>query len=72
MTLSRERREFIAMHLGLHLLDLRRDGKLTKEAVKLAVDKAEAWMRQEELRDKIAEICDGGVDVIPKIKELLE
>ena len=71
MNRSRERREFIAMHLGQHLLDLRKESKLTLNEVKLAVDKAEEWMRQEDLRDKVAEILDGGGDTRERLKELL-
>jgi ArsR family metal-binding transcriptional regulator len=72
VTRSRERREFIAMHLGLHLLDLRREGKLTMSTVKEAMDKAEAWMRQEDLRDEVAKIIEGGGDTKARLKEILK
>ena len=72
MTLREDdRRDKIAMHLGRHILELRAAKKLTMEEVKRAVDKAEEWMKQEQLRDDVARILNAGGDTRQLLNERL-
>lgn len=67
--LADERRDFIARWLGETLLDM---NQLTTADVKTAVDKARAWMAQEELRDRVAKILEGGGNTRERLKGILK
>lgn len=70
--LTDERRDFIALWLGKTLLDFRKDGTLTLNTVKSAMDKADKWMAEQELREAVAKILEGGEDTKERLKELLK
>ena len=67
-----DRRDFIATWLGREILELRKQGKLTMVETKIAVDRAQAWMEREQLRDDVHEILKSNGDLATKLKELLD
>ena len=67
--LTDERRDRIARWLGETLLDM---DSLTTDKVKAVVAKARAWMVQEELRDKVAKILEGGGNTKERLREILK